>query len=151
MSNSIKMLFRNTVIWAKSHKFWKCFCFPRYEHWSPPPKKKSGKISIRIMEFVVVSRSSLPPFDQMLLPPKTNSKCFIFTMMNFNFLELCSLFILQWFHMWNLIIHFIVLSMDIEFNSPWVPVWIRISSRIGPISCLKHPVNNLIYPKEMAH
>lgn len=63
--------------------------------------------------------------------------------MNFNFLELCSVFILHWFHMWNLIIHSIVPSMDTEFNSPHVPAGIRISSRIAPISCLKHPVNNL--------
>lgn len=100
------------------------------------------------MEFLVISRSSLPPFDQMLLPPKTNSKCFIFTMMNFNFLELCSLFILQWSHVWNLIIHSVFPSMDTEFNSSWVAVWMRISSRIGPMSCPKHAVKNLIYPRK---
>lgn len=36
--------------------------------------------------------------------------------------------------MWNLIIHSVIHSMDTEFNSTWVPVWIRMSSRIGPIT-----------------
>lgn len=62
------------------------------------------------------------------------------------FFKLHSIFILQWLHAWNLILQFIIHSVDTEFNSPWVPVWIRISSRIGPISCLKHLLNNLIYP-----
>lgn len=73
----------------------------------------------------------------------TNSKYFSLWWF---FFKLHSIFILQWLHAWNLILQFIIHSVDTEFNSPWVPVWIRISSRIGPISCLKHLLNNLIYP-----